>query len=476
MKRIPRAVAALLCLVFCVAGLPALTGCEQQGSAPGYRANKSLDTSEEILLRIASSKETWPEMDNVIAKFEEVYPNCTVVCEFIESYTENLPLRLQQTEQKLDIFRTVNIQEATVYKDNALNLISEDAKKRLDLSGANPGLVANFRYTAGENTQYAVPFGGEMRGMYVNLTLLNKLGLQVPTNRAELLSCCQVLYDAGYVPLQSSPGTFAQQLLYPYICNSIVNGGHYEEMYAAIESIEPGVSAYFRDPYAFLYEIVEKGYFDYKRVEEELGYAFLGSAGKAKDFLNIVKVSDDVYEKQDDVGNIAFMLDTQGFGLELARTKADYHSQIEYAFILSPVGEDGGFAYLSPADGLAVNNQSDHIDWALEFLNFFFTPEICTAFAKETGKIPNTKDALLEYDVPANRISDVGQVTFSYGFYKVVTTLMLGGYDDMVGISKMNAEKYMRDNGDGTYSLMYTLDDYLARLEAEFQAIRDARA
>lgn len=470
MKRMSQGIAAVLCLLLLLSAL----GCGSAGQK-GYQKNKDLNAKEEVVLRIASSKETWPEMDAVITKFNEIYPNCTVLCEYIEQYTENLPVRLNLDEEKIDIFRTVNIQESTVYKDNALNLISEDAKKILDLSGTNPGIVDNFRYTAAENTQYAIPYGGEMRGMYVNVTLLKQFGLEVPKNRAELMHCCEVLYDAGYIPFQSSNGTFAQQLLYPYICNSIVNGGNYEEMYAAIENIEPGISEYFRDAYTFLYEIVEKGYFDYKRVEAELGYGFESNDGKAREFLNVLPVGDDAFEKQDDVGKIAFIVDTQGFDQSLSKTKSDYHSEIEYQFILSPVGETGGYAYLSPADGLAVNNRSDNIDWALEFLNFFFTPEICTAFAEETGKIPNTADALLKYDVPEGHACDVGQVTFSYPFYKTVTTLMLGGYEDMIGISKMNAEKYMKDNGDGTFSILYTVDEYLARLEQEFQKVKSER-
>lgn len=414
-------------------------------------------------------------MDNVIAKFEEVYPNCTVVCEYIEQYTENLPTRLAQDEQKIDIFRTVNIQEKTEYREHALNLLADGVKEKIDLSGTNPGLVANFRYTGAENTQYAIPYGGEMRGMYVNTTLLAQYGLTVPTNRAELLHCCEVLKENGYIPFQSAVGTFAQQLLYPYICNSIVNGGNYEEMYTAIENIEPGISEYFRDAYTFLYSIVEKGYYDYKRAEEELGYTFDGNEGKAKDFLNVLQVSNDAYEKQDDIGKIAFLVDTQAFGVDLAKAKSDYHSEIEYVFITSPVGEDGGYAYLSPADGLAVNKNSDNLDWTLEFLNFFFVPQINTAYAKESGKIPNTTDALLEFDIPENRICDVGQVTFSYTFYKIVTTPMMAGYDDMVGISKMNAEKYMTDNGDGTFSITYTLEDYIKRLESEFQLVKQTK-
>lgn len=476
MKRLPRGLTGLLCLLLCLLSVLSLSGCASSKNDIGYKKNDALDTSKDVQLTIASGGKTWPEMETVIAKFSEIYPNCTIVCEYIEEYTDNLPLRLNQKEEKIDIFRTVNIQENTVYKDNALNLISPDAQKILDLSGANPGLVANFRYTGAENTQYAIPYGGEMRGLYVNVTLLKENGLEVPTNRAELLHCCEVLYENGYVPLQSTPGTFAQQLLYPYICNRIVNGGNYEEMYAAIENIDDGISEYFRDAYTFLYELVEKGYFDYKRVEEELGFTFDGSGGKAREFLNVTPVGEDAYEKQDDIGKIAFMPDTQAFEQSLAKVKSDYHSEIEYVFILSPIGETGGYAYLSPSDGLAINNQSDHADWALEFLNFFFTPETATAFAEETGKIPNTVNALLKYDVPEGHACDVGQVTFSYPFYKTVTTLMMGGYeDDMIGISKMTAKKYMKDNGDGTYSLPYTVNEYLARLETEFQRVKKER-
>jgi len=175
------------------------------------------------------------------------------------------------------------------------------------------------------------------------------------------------------------------------------------------------------------------------------------------------------------VGNIAFMPDTQGFQLELAKMKSDYHSAIEFEFILSPVGADGGYAYLSPADGLAVNKNSDNAVWALEFLNFFFTPEIASAFAAETGKVPNTADALLKYDVPANRSCGVAEVTFSYPFYKTVVTLMQGGYDDMIGISKMNDPACMVDDGSGTPRFAYTLDEYMTRLEAEFQKVKGAR-
>lgn len=474
MKKISHFLTNIVFVVLLTTCIISLTACKR-GDDKEYKKNPLLDVNKDVVLKLVSNKETWPEFEEIIAKFEEIYPNCTIDYENIEEYANVLKTRLDQDEQKVDIFTTVNIQGDNPLNENAYNLISEDAKKYLDLSNCYEGLVANFKYIGADNTQYAIPYGGEMRGMYVNVSLLKELNLEVPTNRSELLECCKVLLENGYIPMQSSSGTFAQQLLYPYICNTIVNGGNYEEMYEKVDEIEPGISEYFRDAYSFIYEIVEKGYFDYKRVERETGYTFNSSDGKAKDFLNIMKVSDDTYEKKDDLGAIAFMPDTQAFQLHLDKNKSDYHSAIEYKFITSPVGEDGGYAYLSPSDGFAVNKKSDNIDWALEFLNFFFTPENNKEFALKTGKIPNTKDALMTYDIPSDRASNVGQVTFSYRFYQTVTTLMGNGYDDMVGISKMNNTKYMTANIDGTYSLAYSLDDYMARLELEFQKVEESR-
>ena len=145
----------------------------------------------------------------------------------------------------------------------------------------------------------------------------------------------------------------------------------------------------------------------------------------------------------------------------MQKTQEDYHSSIEYQFIPAPVGEEGGFVYLSPAQGLAGNKYSDHKDWIIEFLNFLFTPKYNELFAEKFCIIPNTKDAFSYisslYDVPSNRISHLGQVTFTTGFYNYIV-------DALTEISKGNNPKYMQTKEDNSVAL-YPFSYYFEKLE-----------
>ncbi len=150
----------------------------------------------------------------------------------------------------------------------------------------------------------------------------------------------------------------------------------------------------------------------------------------------------------------------------MEKTKEDYHSGIEYVFTLAPVGEQGGFAYLSPAEGIAVNHGSPDFFWSMKFINFLFQPENNEIFAEEFNVIPNTNGAVDYirgvFYRPDNNISHLGEVTFDYDFYGIVTKCL-------VEISKGNNTKYMKDNLDGTFSL-YPLEYYLNNLEESMKS------
>jgi spermidine/putrescine-binding protein len=164
------------------------------------------------------------------------------------------------------------------------------------------------------------------------------------------------------------------------------------------------------------------------------------------------------------VGKVAFMPGVMSFKSYLDKTRDDYHSGIDYEFILSPVGDDGGFAYLSPATGIAVNKNSSNTAWALEFMNYLFTRDVNKSFAKEQNIIPNTTDAMdivkSTFKIDPNRICELGQVTFDYVFYDV----MKKSYID---VSKANNPKYMQSDG-----TMYSLQHYMDALESALAAQR----
>ena len=449
----------LLCYIFLLLTGSLLTGC--QSKAPAH-----LDTSENIVLTIASPWTDVRALENIAQKFQHKYPNCTIEYEYVQDYYDALSKRLPSENNKLDLFFSTNIQADSVVLPYALELFSQE---HLDLSDTYEGLITNFTYMNSDHSAasqiYAIPTGGELRGMFVNTTLLSSLNLTVPANRQELLDACKVLSENGYVPLQGNPGSFSQQLLYPYVCNLIVNGSDYEANYNRINQSEAGISALFEEPMSVMYTLMEQKYYNYKYVETELNmFNDASNEGISRDFLNIRANAAGEYEKIDDLGQVAFMPASMTIDGVLTKTKEDYHSNIEYEFILSPVSEDGGYAYMSPAQGLAINKNSDHIDWAVEFMNFFYDEKNNKTFAEDFGIIPNTNDALKyikrKFDIKDNQISQLGQMTFDYGFYGIINK-------SLVEISKGNNPKYMQDE-----NTLYDLSYYMNRLETRFEEQR----
>ena len=439
-----------------------LASCAKKTTA--YQAKESLLNQSETTINIVGNSSSFKGIEQAASSFKTVYPNCTVNYEYVQNYTKSLITRLGNNDN-VDLFISDNIQANSTTLPYAYNFLSDSNK--VDLSNTYDGLIKNFLYAGTTNELYCIPFGGEIRGLFVNKTLLNSLGLSIPTNYSEFMNCSVTLLEKGYVPLQGNPGLMAPMFMYPYICNIVANAADYESVYNQINNCEPGVSELFREPMKRLYTIVEKGYYNYKYVETNLGNFKDGNQTTAIiDFLNIAYDSETkTYAKVEGIGDVAFLPETMSFKSQLDRWAADYQVNIDYEFILSPVGDDGGFAYLSPSNGIAVNKNSKNIDFSLEFVNYLFADSTNKAFATVQSIIPNTKDALTTitktFDIPSNRISQLGQVSFDYVFYNVLK-------ENLINVSKANAQKYMIDNQDGTYT-MYSLDKYMADLEAAFQ-------
>jgi ABC-type glycerol-3-phosphate transport system substrate-binding protein len=432
---------------------------------------KKQEPLEEVTLTVAGP---WPDceaIDLAASGFEDKYPNCHIEYEYVQDFDENMIKRLTADEEELDMFLSSNIQKTSKYFPYALDFST--VEDQVDLSNTFDGLIDNARLQSTDVDEqeqiYAIPLGAEVRGMFVNVSLLDSLNIKVPTNREEFLSACETLKQAGYIPLQGNPGTMGQQFLYPYICNMIANAEDYDSTYAMINERQEGVSELFRDPMEFLYLLMEKGYYNYKYAETELGlFMDVSNEGMARDFMNIAANEDGNYEKSDDgVGQIAFMPGQQSLESSIQKIKEDYHSDIEYKFILSPVGEDGGYAYMSPGRAIAVNKNSLNMEWTLKFVNYLISEEGNKVFCHAMGFIPNTKDAfdiaMKQFDIPKNHISQLGQVTFNYDFYTII-------YTSLLNISKGNNPKYMKTNEDGTTEL-YSLEYYMKQLEEQFQTV-----
>lgn len=216
-----------------------------------------------------------------------------------------------------------------------------------------------------------------------------------------------------------------------------------------------------KDTIEFLYTLTENYYYNYKQSESERRFLDLSDEGISKSFLNISLGDDNEFVKKDDVGRVPFLTAPDSLMPVLNKCKEDYHSLIDYEFILAPVSEEGGYAYMCPTSGLAINKDSFNRDWSLEFLNFIFTSKYNKLFAKGFNCTPNTKDALKviskKYAIPESKIGQPADVTFEqYNFFNMINPVL-------IATTKANNPKYMELQEDGTKK-MYASSYYVQLL------------
>ncbi len=445
------------------AALPESSETVTSADAVQPELNPNLDTTEDVTLIITGPLADFKAIESAAQKFGALYPNCHIEYEYLQDYRDTIEKRIANAPDSVDLFITDNIQADSPLYPYALELIGQSDK--LDLSGTFDGLTNNFKLLGTDkNELYAVPLGGEVRGLFVNKTLLDSFGIPVPQNRTELFAACETFKSNNIIAFQGNPGSFSQLLLFPYITNIIASAENHDEVYKSINSCDESAAELFREPMNFMYTLTEKNYYNYKYVENEYGF-FIDSDtdSNIKCFINITADGENE-KKLDDLGKVPFMPGTISMQSQLDKLIDDYHSKIEYEFILSPVSDEGGFAYMSPARGIAVNKQSENTDWALEFMDFLFTEENNKAFAEEFNITPNTRDAVSyvanQFGIPESRVTQPADIAFDYGFYNLITKPLLN-------VSKANNPKYMNDDGSGNVT-MYDFEHYMDELKARF--------
>lgn len=413
-----------------------LNSCSLNGYQ--YKKNTELDTSENVRLVIVGVWTSCPGIESVAKAFTKVYPNCKVEYEYLQDYKDTLPKRLQNEEDCAGLFITPNIQEGSDNMQYAVDLL--EYSEQVPLTDTFSGFTDNFKYSDAKGVKhlYSVPLGGEIRGLYVNKTLLDGLDIAIPTCRTEFLSACEKLREAGYIAIQDNPGSFGQRLLFPYIAHLVSRSDETGNIRNSFARCDESAVEVLRDPIEFLYNLTVENYYNYKYVETEMKHFLdLSDEHVAMDFLNVTEIEND-YEKLDDLGNIPFMTATDSLMPTIDRVKADYHSAIEYEFILAPVAEEGGYAYLTPLNGIAVNKNTNYLDWALELIS-------------------------KKYDLPIGSIGQPKDVTFDeFNFYNLI-------YNTLLITGKANNPKYMQEDG-----TMYPLEYYMDELKAAFTLQRNA--
>lgn len=234
MKRLVRLAAACL-FAFCLC----LSGCHGSRNSAGFVMPESLDESRPIEITFWAKNDTNKTQTEVykkaIADFEELYPNIKVKMKLYTDYGKIY----NDVITNIATGTTPNV--AITYPDHiasylqgadtvvALDQLMDDEKyglggSELKFDGPRKDEIVDAFLEEGviNGTQYALPFMRSTEALYINKTLVEKLGYEIP----DVVTWDWIWEVAEKATEKNEDGTYAvngQKVLIPFIYKSTDN-------------------------------------------------------------------------------------------------------------------------------------------------------------------------------------------------------------------------------------------------------------
>lgn len=236
---------------------------------------------------------------------------------------------------------------------------------------------------------FSIPLSYTGFGFIWNMDMLRKYGLEIPQNREEFWNVCETLKENGILPYGANKDF---GLSVPAMCaglGPLYQDSEKEQLLSDLSSGKTPVSTYMRDGFAFLQEMIDRGYLD-----TEQALATLPSSDEEAAFF-----AD---------GNCAFIS-------ALCRAKAfTYDYPFEVAMTALPVLEDGIVCVVGADNRLAVNPRSERLEEALTIVENLGSVEYLNDFSARLGKISsaqgNEASAVLQAQAFAECVASGGQI------------------------------------------------------------------
>lgn len=350
----------------------ALTACAGQPketeTAASAGFSPKLDTEKAVNLEIAGFFGNFEALDQVINHFNEYYPNVTTTYEQIGSsktveYLKNNP--------SVDVFMTddINLRYPTLSEAYVLDQCADLGKAGISISNSDVQAFSTF-----DGKLARVPMSYAVRGLVVNKTLLKNEGLSVPTNYEEFLSVLEALKQKGYTPIQGPENVVYSTLAYSMIMTTL---GTNSELLTALNNGSETAVQKLTEILSRVQTFVDQGYISR---EVNAAYPENNYDGAILTFME---------------GDVPFWTCTSEnySGMRKRETKSEAFkaNPFEYAFIFPPMGDKGAYEYMEPWYGFSVNQNSDVLDYALEFVRFLATDSELNTLASVKG-VPSIVD------------------------------------------------------------------------------------
>ena len=352
----------------------ALTACAGQPketeTAASAGFSPKLDTEKAVNLEIAGFFGNFEALDQVINHFNEYYPNVTTTYEQIGStkmveYLKNNP--------NVDVFMTddINLRYPSLTEAYVLDQCADLGQAGISISNSDVQAFSTF-----DGMLARVPMSYAVRGLVVNKTLLKNEGLDVPTNYKEFLAVLEALKQKGYTPIQGPENVVYSTLAYSMVMTTL---GTDAELLTALNNGDEAAIQKLTEILNRVQTFVDKGYIS---KEVNATYPENNYDGAILAFME---------------GDVPFWTCTSenysGMRKRESKSEAFKANPFEYAFIFPPMGDKGAYEYMEPWYGFSVNQNSDTLDYALEFLRFLSTDSELNTLASVKG-VPSIVDDL----------------------------------------------------------------------------------
>lgn len=218
-------------------------------------------------------------------------------------------------------------------------------------------------------------------GLFINKDMFDKYQLTLPETPEDFLECCRVFKENGVETPVGANRWWLETFVLAQAYADLYNGGNTEAEIAALNSGESKYSDYMRPGFAFLQEMIDKGY-----VDAEKALVSEAIEGEGEDFLT---------QKTPIV-----MAYWGAANTETAYGKTDFEMQV----IGFPSSR--GQMPVMPMTGFGVGINAEHGEDAMAVLDIMLSDEALQIYAETNRVISPSKNVEVECVDPLKPLND----------------------------------------------------------------------
>ena len=344
-----------------LAGVFLLGGCGEKNMLTNYE-----DLPENMTSITFFGNKYEPEnvtvIEEIISGFMDENPDIRVSYESLKGseYFEALKKRMDAGKGD-DVFM--------VNHDAVLELKKEGKLADLSALDAVSGYTDIMRsQMEDEEGIFWLPTTVSAFGLYCNLTLLKDHEQEVPENLEEWEQVCDAFVKEGITPVIANNDISLKTLAIGEVFYSAYRDGSQAEVFGELNQGKAMLSEYLSSGVSLAETFLKKGYID-------------GASA-----LETNKTSDDLTEFVR--GEAPFMLTGAWAATRVKNRKPEFDFEVHPY----PVLEDGSLLVINADTRLSVNADSEHMEAALKFVDYFTRPDNIQKFADQQSSFSPLKE------------------------------------------------------------------------------------